>query len=58
MAWLEFLVVIVSRSGMFSTGLLGGVTNDGDPGESGRLCGNVDGGELGTGDSPWSGATC
>ena len=49
--------VIVSRSGMFTTGLLGGVTKDGDPGASGGFCGNVDGGELGTGASPWSGAT-
>ena len=50
--------VIVSRSGMFTTGLLGGVTNDGEDGEFGKFCGKVGGGGLGTGTSPWSGSTC
>ena len=49
---------MVSRSGMFTTGLLGGVTKDGEPGELGKFCGIAGGGELGTGTSPWSGTTC
>ena len=44
---------MVSCSGMFTTGLLGGVTKDGEPGELGKFCGIAGSGELGTGGSPW-----
>ena len=37
-------------------GLLGGVTNDGEAGESGQICGGLGIGEVGTGISSCSGS--